>query len=138
MSANTAKMISTIFVWLVMGIIAIVTLTREGLDLIGGVILAVTLLAMATIVMKTIWGGPGIIGIRDENGIAGKSKRGSRREERLALLLDMLDDQEREAFKEALKRRVLEDADYADGELPYSSETIESLLLDENDKRRGR
>jgi hypothetical protein len=42
-----------------------------------------------------------------------------------------MNDDEREAFKEALQRQVLDDARYDDGELPYGSNTLESLMDEE-------
>jgi len=62
-----------------------------------------------------------------------KGKRGgqSRYDDKLTLLMDLMDEDEREAFKEALKQRVLDDGRYDDGELPYGSNTLESLMDEE-------
>ena len=67
-----------------------------------------------------------------------KAKRRSRREEQMALLTDLMDDDERDDFKERLKRRILEDTNYADGELPETGGTLESLLGEEQAKRLRR
>ena len=67
-----------------------------------------------------------------------KAKRRSRREEQMALLAELMDDDERDDFKERLKRRILEDTNYADGELPGDGGTLESLLGEEQAKRLRR
>ena len=48
----------------------------------------------------------------------------------------LMDDEELAAFKDTLKRRVLEDMDVDDGGLPYEAETLESLLDEERRLRR--
>jgi hypothetical protein len=51
---------------------------------------------------------------------------------KLALLLELMDEDEREAFKETLKRRVLDDMTSGDGELLADAATLESLLSDQS------
>jgi hypothetical protein len=63
-----------------------------------------------------------------------KAKRQSDR--KLALLLELMDEGEREAFKEALKQRVLESG--SDGELPYDVGLLERLDQDGATSRRSR
>jgi hypothetical protein len=63
-----------------------------------------------------------------------KAKRQSDR--KLALLLELMDEGEREAFKEALKQRVLESG--SDGELPYDVWLLERLDQDGATSRRSR
>ena len=63
-----------------------------------------------------------------------KAKRQSDR--KLALLLELMDEGEREAFKEALKQRVLESG--SDGELPYDVGLLERLDQDRVTSRRSR
>lgn len=67
-----------------------------------------------------------------------KNKREGRshHEDKLALLLDLMDEDERVAFKETLKQQVLDDAHYDDGELPYSGDSLESLLTDDRHEDR--
>lgn len=69
-----------------------------------------------------------------------KSKRGgqTRYDDKLALLMDLMDEDERAAFKEALKQRVLHDAHYDDGELPFASNTLESLMVEETHRKNSR
>jgi hypothetical protein len=69
-----------------------------------------------------------------------KAKRGqgaARTEEaRMRMLLELMDPDEREAFKEILKQQMLRDM--ADGELPYGAQTLESLLDDQDEGKRLR
>ena len=67
-----------------------------------------------------------------------KTKRRSRREEQLDLLMDLLSEEELVVFKEKLQQRVLEDSGYDDGELPYTGETSATLLEDEPQARQQR
>lgn len=55
--------------------------------------------------------------------------------DKLALLMQIMDDEERKALKERLTRQVLEEAAFQDdGELHYDSETLESLLEADEDR----
>ncbi len=64
-----------------------------------------------------------------------KSKRGS--DDRLSTLLALMDEDERQAFKETLKQRMLDSLTQpaADGELPYDSDTLETLLQEQSSRR---
>jgi len=70
--------------------------------------------------------------------VAEKAKRRSRREEQMELLAELMDDDERAAFKERLKQRILEETDYADGELPEYGTSLAALLDEESPKRARR
>ena len=48
--------------------------------------------------------------------------------DRLALLKELMDEDELAAFKDALKQRMLESVTRGDGELPYDAEALESLV----------
>jgi hypothetical protein len=62
-----------------------------------------------------------------------KSKRQAG--DKLSLLMEIMDDDERKEFKERLKQQVLEETAYgSDGELPYGGETLESLMDTDEDK----
>ena len=69
-----------------------------------------------------------------------KAKRegGSRREDQLAVLLELMDEDEREMFQERLRQRMIGETGYADGELPDTGETLDSLLAEEVSARRLR
>jgi hypothetical protein len=72
---------------------------------------------------------------RVETPTAEKSKRGG--DDRIATLLALMDDDERQAFKEALKQRMLDSLAQpaTDGELPYDSDTLENLLQEQPSRR---
>ncbi len=64
-----------------------------------------------------------------------KNKRGG--DDRLATLLALMDEDERQAFKETLKQRMLDSLTQpaTDGELPYDSDTLETLLQEQPSRR---
>jgi hypothetical protein len=66
-----------------------------------------------------------------------KAKRGTGRSEsdNIALLLEMMDADEREEFKNILKRRVLQDARLSDDGEFYPPASLESLMQDEGERR---
>ena len=84
--------------------------------------------------------------IREENELTAaklgltKAKRagGSQQDEQLALLLELMDDDERAAFKERLQQRVLDNLGDNEGELPETGETLEALLTKNGSARRLR
>lgn len=109
---------------------------------VAGLFIMMMVAAMASTIM--IWMLP-IFGNRSEHTEQtqqqepGKAKREG--DDRLALLLSLMDDDEREAFKAALKQRVLADVGGPvggpdDGELPYDAESLETLLYSEDAERR--
>lgn len=143
MSSDAAKMRATAFL-----LAAVVAISYKAFDAqvsdFGGVVIAIALLAMLLFGMSIIWVMPerarAKYGHVDGERSLEKAKRGSRREEQLALLMDLMDDEELAAFKETLKRRILADPAYEDGELPFAEETLKSLLNDEDagkSRRRG-
>lgn len=69
-------------------------------------------------------------------GAPGQEKTKRRQDDKLALLLELMDENERMAFKEALKQRVLDDE--SDGELPYDAELLEALEQEQAASRRSR
>jgi len=90
---------------------------------------------VSTIVM---WGDFGRRGqwarFESDQSEAAKRKRGT--DDKFSLLMELMDDDERAAFKEALMRRVLADAaDSGDGELPYDAESLEALPYDDESTR---
>lgn len=105
-------------------------------------LLAVFGLVVALLGTFLFWGLPEVTKIYDKRLAANlsetvspdKAKRQSG--DKLALLLELMDDDERAAFKETLKKRTLDNMGYDDGELPYSSDTLASLLGDEQSQDR--
>lgn len=69
-------------------------------------------------------------------GAAGQEKTKRHQDDKLALLLELMDNDERRAFTEALKQRVLEGE--SDGELPYDAELLEALEQEPAASRRSR
>jgi len=69
-------------------------------------------------------------------GAPGQEKTKRHRDDKLALLLELMDDDERAAFKETLKQQVL--AGESDGELPYDAELLEALEQEQTASRRSR
>ena len=126
---SLAKAVSTITMWIFLSAVSIVALAADT-DTTGQIAsqeslvpLVIVPLIIALIGTFVIWGLPEVTKNKDAGKLAaqldesaGKAKRqaGSRQEERLALLLEMMDEDEREAFKASLKRQVLEDAAYHD------------------------
>jgi hypothetical protein len=69
-------------------------------------------------------------------GSSGQEKAKRQSDRKLALLLELMDEDERRAFKEALKQRILEGE--SDGELPYDAGLLEMLDQDRSTFRRSR
>ena len=144
-NATVVKVLLTIFLWsATIGISGSVSddvrfFAPSWFDITPLVVLAVLGSIWATIL---IWGIPEFIKLYnyrvatqgDVSQSQGKAKRQGR--DKLDLLMELMDEDEREAFKETLKRRVLEDMGVDDGELPYAAETLESLLEEEHSTRR--
>ena len=94
-----------------------------------------------------IWGIPEFIKLYnfrvasqglEETGSQEKAKRDghSGHSEKLSLLLELMDEDEREAFKEMLRQQVLRESDdydsVDDGELPAAAATLAALLDDDS------
>lgn len=67
----------------------------------------------------------------------GKAKRGGDPQaEKMRLLMELMDDDERQAFKETLKAQLLRDSRHlVDGELPYDAELFDAKEFDAPEKR---
>ena len=76
----------------------------------------------------------------ETTALPAKAKRAgdTRRDEQLAILLELLDDDEREVFKERLQQRVLDNLRYSEGELPETDATLAALLDEENQRQQRR
>ena len=66
----------------------------------------------------------------------GQEKAKRQPDHKLTLLLELMDEDERVAFKEALKQQVLGRG--SDGELPYGAELLEALEQEQAAARRRR
>ena len=134
---NLAKSILTMAIWLFVGGIAITALiVTEGNGDPEGILIPSFLTSlMATFI---IWGIPELAGKRGERQQVSsrhrfgqsKSKRNvSSSDERMSMLMALMTEDEREDFKETLKRRVLADSRLnADGEFMTDDESLDSLL----------
>jgi hypothetical protein len=140
---DKAKMIATIAMWL-MGIV--ITVSAMSRDFLGTPIpeqnmvwLAISPLVIAVLGTFMLWVVPELdsteAASKTEQSI-GKAKR--QQGDKLSLLLELMDDDERQAFKQLLKQQVLEETGYADGELPYGGDTLESLLNEDTGQRARR
>lgn len=137
---DKAKMIATIAMWVMAIVISISGMSQ---DFLGTAIpennmvwLAIAPLVIAVMGTFMIW----VIPELDSNQAAasndestGKAKR--QHGDKLSLLLEMMDEDERAAFKHLLKQQVLEEHRYADGELPYNGDSLESLLTEDSNRR---
>ena len=130
-----AKGCITTVIWgSIIGLVAVLAPFMESSDM-GP--LAVAAMLAAIVAMFLIWGLPEVTKIYTaraglQTGVSPeKNKRQSG--DKLALLMELMDEDERAAFKSTLKQRLLDSADYADGELPYSGETLAALLNEERD-----
>ena len=66
-----------------------------------------------------------------------KPKRNA--DDNLALLLDLMDEDERQAFKAKLEQRILDNiSNSADGELPAGAGSLEMLMQEDQDEYRHR
>lgn len=126
------RMVSTATMWMVLGIISVMAVIFS-VNLGDNAAVAIVLpLVMGVIGTAFIYGLPEAIdlvrGRQDGQHRAeqqpGKGKRGE--SDKLMLLMQLMDDDERAAFKETLRRSVLRDARLSDdGELPLSAAYFE-------------
>lgn len=146
-SKEIAKVAVTITMWLILGFISFVAIAGEGVfnTTIQGDVTAMTLgpLVLAMIGTAIIWTTDSDKAEAETAQTTAealeKAKREGRSTDRLSLLLELMDDDERVAFKESLKQGVLSDIGYhGDGESPFNYDTLESLLDEGNQEKRLR
>ena len=144
LSNAMAKAAVTITMWLILGFISFVAIAGEGIfnTTIRGDATAITLvpLVLAMIGTAIIWTTDSEKSESSSEKVTvealEKAKREGKSTDRLALLLELMDEDERSAFKESLKQGVLADMGYhGDGESPFNYDTLESLL-DEGDQEK--
>ena len=138
---TVGKTVTTLFMWLMLSAIAIISIDTPGGDSAW-----VAIVAMIAAVVGTffIWVASELIKqeaaekSQQQAQSYEKAKRGSGSAgDKLALLLEMMDYDEREAFKETLKRRVLDDASVGnDGEINYEGVSLGALLDDQSRQSR--
>ena len=146
MMSNTGRIIATVIMWLVLGTISIVAITNNSgvwNNSMGDDILPLVLgsLFFGLVGTYMIWVRPEMYKYkyaRTQNGEGSeKAKRQGSGSQKMALLLELMDEDEREAFKETLKRRVLDEARIGgDGEITYGDTTLESLFYEEDKDRQ--
>lgn len=113
------------FVWATVGATLIVALNMAGDVTAGVVVMTLIGFAFATHTSRVIWG---LTEQQTANKAEPIAKRKRTAPNSTELLLDLMDDDEREAFKHALAERVLARADRLrdadDGELPVGLDDL--------------
>ena len=145
--SNMWRIILTVIIWMALGGIATIALgtahMSNGIDANAITIIA---MVMATISTIAIWLGPELVNSRRAgsqshyiSGGSEKAKRGAGNvsdDGRLAMLLELMDEDERQALKQRLQRQVLDEAYVTDdGELAYRGESLKSLLEEDEQQR---
>ena len=144
-----AKAAVTITMWLVLGFISFVAIAGEGVfnATIRGDATAMALwpLVLAMISTAIIWTTDSEKAKSETEKSTAEAREKAKREgsalsmDKLAVLVELMDEEELRQFKETLKRGVLTDMGYAsDGESPYDYQTLESLLDEEGQGKRLR
>jgi hypothetical protein len=92
-------------------------------------------LLLATFLTLTVWIAPTLSSIIESR--TEKAKRSQ--SDSLSALMELMDEDERQEFKQQLKQRMLDNVSRGsvDGELPLDSESLESLLDEENTEYKG-
>lgn len=132
------KVIMTLGIWLACIILAIVagdyvTSFSEAMQA-GAMALGAPLLATFF-----VWGIPAISqrghpNVEDQHAGREKPKRRAASEDRMALLMDLMTEDEREAFKQVLKRQILAERRLTDdGEFVMDSAPLGSLLYEDSE-----
>lgn len=159
---NLGRVITTMFIWgiaLILSIMCFYLTAEEGLPALFSLAALITILGMTTFTTSIVWRNAGQdkttrpktvqipVNINHQSSKAKRSEpsRGimpSLRDEKLALLYELMDDDERRAFKRALQNEYLGQRSRAeslgnliDGELPFDDPYFEQ---DEDDFRRRR
>lgn len=130
------KTIATVFMWIILGAIGMSGILADpGLGGTESAIIAIGAMLAGIIGTGMIWSPEVFNGSSHDESKQTHTEKAKRQagDQRMALLLEMMDEDEREAFKETLKRRVLNGARFSeDGELPYGADM---LYEDEREKR---
>ena len=145
---NIVKGIITLIMWVFLSAISIGAMIESSTFAQAGNIevLALGPLVIALFGTFIIWVLPDLVRNEHNENIAkltnkehSKNKRQSSGSDKLSLLMELMDEDERQAFKETLKQRILDDTRLdADGELSYGADTLESLFYEEDSNKRLR
>ncbi len=134
------KGIITLFIWSVCGAIAIAV----NVDVVSfwGAILAIVALAMATGTTGMIWTGDendnaaGALGRAVNNDDYREKRKRGNGDTKAEMLLALMDEDERQAFKQALQQRMLESSARLGDDGEIDTPTLEALLNDKRDHHR--
>lgn len=141
MKPYEAKAIVTAVAWIALSIVSVMAVIfANGSNIEDWALVAMALgpLGIAVATTAIIWDQKDSVQTSDsaQDQQYEKAKRTGRGQSRLDMLMDMMDEDEREAFKETLKEQVLRDFRQGniseDGELPTS---LASLMEDEGRQR---
>jgi hypothetical protein len=144
--SNFGRITLMLLIWIALGTIAAEAIgasPTSGIDATAITIIAMIMATVSTIVILA----PEALSARRSgsqthfiSGGTEKAKRGAGDlpdDARLALLLELLDEDERQALKERLKRQVLDEAYVTDdGEIAYRGQSLANLLEEEADQRQ--
>lgn len=136
---DLTKLIVSTVMWIAVSLISIMSIIF-GNNMSGG---DVTMAVIAPLVVGLL--GTFFIWVAPELNKADVEKHKARQRDRYAdekpkrmskmdMLMEMMDEDERRAFKETLKRQMLNNL--SDGELNYDAESLESLMDEEKRLRR--
>jgi hypothetical protein len=135
---DTVRLIASMFIWAVIGLIPLLSLAIA--EEIAAPVAWITLFGMAFAYAATrqIWNLGGEEDEKKQSGdYAGKRKRGSG-DTKADMLLALMDDDEREAFKEALKQRMLDSSarlsDDGEIESEFDVTSLEALLREDRER----
>ncbi len=131
------KAVTTLGIWAIMGMISLSAIIfSDGNPNLFTLLIVLTPLLLGLGATLAIW-----MDSDSDTNNSSETTHDSEKAKRVAgdkyaLLLQMMDDDEREAFKYSLKQRLLDAVyeDYDDGELPSAS--LEDLLMSEKKLRR--
>ncbi len=139
MSSNINKSAVIVTLWITMAVLAFFGLTigssRMGGELSWYFVLPLLLAFVGTF---AVWWTDVLATRMLSSPRSGADSEKAKRQgaDKLALLMDLLDEDERAAFKARLMDEVLAEAGSgSDGELPYDAESLEALLGDQESAR---
>ncbi len=129
--------------WFAMSLVAIAAVIGSAIAGEAGGLFAWALalpLVIALLATIAILYGERLLGPAASREKAETSEKAKRQgADKLALLMDLLDEDERAAFKARLMDEVLAEAGSgSDGELPYDADSLEALLGDQESARTRR
>jgi hypothetical protein len=128
------KAVTTLGVWAAVVAISIVlNLTNSGM----GWLVSIVAIVFGFVTTMQVW-EKGRVSERSVRAAESfeKAKRSSDPETRMRLLMEMMDDDERQAFKQAMKEPMLSVS--RDGELNYDADSLGALLDEDERPRRQR